>query len=141
MIEIKTKLGQFVLSEIMNNRIKSLPDLVRKAVKLTAEEQTENLNIPRSFDGSGLRALSPRYRQWKARHLGYTDIFKGKELKLINSVRERILTSLHGQVYIDKQRDTIMSYLENSGRKGWGIGARLENKLKKLQEDWLQKNI
>lgn len=140
MISIRTKTSGVDLSKYFQKKQETLPALILKLMKVTAEEQEENLRTPRSFDGSTLKPLSAKYRLWKSRVLGYTDIFKGKELKLINSIRQRLINDLHGQVYIDKQRDTVMGYLERGGRKGFGLGIRLQDKLKKIGTDWLLKN-
>ena len=101
------------------------------------KDNEENLNTPRSFDGSALKPLSTKYLEWKKKHCSSTDIFKGKELKLIKSVKVRSEGFNKIVIYIDSVRDTIMTYLEESGRWGWGLSKRIEYKSKQIIDEVL----
>ena len=132
MIEIK---GRFEgknlnIEKFADNYLKTIADIISEDLRKNLEEQRV---VSSEISGSyGMPApLNPKYKAWKQRVLGYTDIFKGKELKLIKSVRARRAGKLHWKINIGiKERETIAEYV-NRKRQFWGISKDIIEQIEK----------
>jgi hypothetical protein len=138
MIEIKSINSGVDLEKLFMQMGKQMPELIAELTEVARADNEENVRTERSYDGSALKPLSADYKKWKSAKLGYTDIFKGKQLKLINAIKKKV-TANRGIVYIDKVRDDVMTYLEEGGRRGFGLGERLQKKLVDTGTKWIKK--
>lgn len=138
MISIQSKTSGVDLENLFLRMDKEQPELIKELTEIARKDNEDNVNKERSYDGSRLKPLSKEYKDWKRKKLGYTDIFKGKELKLIKSIKSNV-RGLRGIVFIDKSRDDIMTYLEQGGRRGFGLGKRLMEKLQTATDKWIKK--
>src|SRR5512146_711960 len=66
-----------------------------------------NLNAPRSDDGSGLKPLSKKYKDWKVKHGFPADIFQKTGL-LIRSIKKKKMGKNWYRVFVDPKRENVM---------------------------------
>lgn len=119
-------------------------DYLKKIAHTIADDLRKNLEQQRVVSAEiggdyGTPApLSAQYKIWKQRVLGYTDIFKGKELKLIQSVRARRAGKMSWKINIGlKERETIAEYV-NRKRRFWGISKDI---IEKIQKEFKAQNV
>jgi hypothetical protein len=73
------------------------------------------------------KPLNKEYRAWKLKKLGYTDIYKGKNLQLIKSLRSKS-TKVEGNIYINLE---YAKYVDKD-RNFFGISREALERTEKL---------
>lgn len=100
----------------------------------------DNLMRGRSYDGSAVAALKPKYAERKRKQLGHAKVFDGYRTgsnKLINSVAVRRINDFHYEVYIRGENSQIMGYLQEGRRplagprRAFGLGQSGFRRIKK----------
>ena len=105
-------------------------EIVAEAIKSDIEM---NLELARSYDGSVIAPLKPKYAARKIKVLGHARIFDGfreGDAKLKNSIKMREINKDYYEVYVGNNNSDIMTYLQegerpmNGPRRGFGISEQ-----------------
>ena len=110
-IKLKTTGLDVDIEDITSGYLKNITDMI-------ADDIQENLSSQRvvtSELGGNYAAparLSPSYLTIKRKSYPSTDVFKGKELRLINSIKVKRIGKLSHRIYIgDKKRENIAEWI------------------------------
>lgn len=106
-----------------------LPKFVEELAETVRSHYEENIKLGRGVDGGGLRPLKPETIKAKREKYGYTDILQATR-KLLNSIKKRKRSDTHWEVYCEGDRDEVLTYQEKMGRKVFGLGNFINNKLR-----------
>lgn len=120
----------------INSNIKDIKDVklpIKGIIQIIKEDVQSELDgskaLTNEYGGNVVdpKPLNKKYEAWKRKHLGYTNIYHGKTLKLINSVKSRS-TLTEGEVF------TNLSYAKyvNKTRNFFGISKEALEKIEKL---------
>lgn len=136
MITITHKQGGDDLEKIIGGYTNNFD--IMKLAEIPRADIEQRLKNEQSYDNSILKPLSEKYKKWKARHGYPAAIFKGKEQLLIKSVQKEKINKFTARIFINDQRADVMSYLQKSGRRAFGLSEITINSINEFIGKYLK---